>query len=253
MYDYPRCREIFPTVDIAGGLCYFLMDEKYEGKCNFVSCLKGERIEELRSLNEYDILIRDNIGLQIVHKVQNISKSFIGNKYVLKVSPFGIRSYVRGELLPFEGAVTLYTSEGRSYINEDLVAKNKDLLGKWKVMIGYLNPDRAGVNNQKDGLSNVITKPVVLASREVVTETYIIIGCFDKKDEAENFAKYAKTKFARFLVFLTLSSMHITQVNYQFVPELDFSKLWTDDDLYKKYDLSPEEIAYIDKLIKPME
>lgn len=263
MYDYPKCREIFPTVDIAGGLCYFLMDENNEGECNFVSCLKGNKTAQLRNLDEFDILVRDNIGLQVIHKVQKISNSFLGNKYVLKVSPFGIRSYVRGEVFPFDGAITLFTSEGKYYINEDVVTKNKEFVDKWKVMVGYLNPDRAGVNNQKDGLSNVITKATILAAKEVITETYIILGCFDRQNEAENYSKYVKTKFARFLVFLTLTSMHITQVNYQFVPDQDFSSNsdidWSktvdeiDEQLYKKYGIDNDEISYINNLIKPME
>ena len=130
-------------------------------------------------------------------------------------------------------------------------------------MVGYLNPDRAGVNNQKDGLSNVITKATILAAKEVITETYIILGCFDRQNEAENYSKYVKTKFARFLVFLTLTSMHITQVNYQFVPDQDFSSNsdidWSktvdeiDEQLYKKYGIDNDEISYINNLIKPME
>lgn len=39
---------------------------------------------------------------------------------------------------------------------------------------------------------------------------------------------------------------------YHFVPMQDFSHPWTDDDLYKKYDLSPDEVMYVESMIKPM-
>ena len=172
---------------------------------------------------------------------------------MLKVSPFGIRSFVRGESTKSQGLLTLKSSAGISYIEPTVVTKNADLVDKYKVMCGYLNPDRAGVNNAADGKYNVTTKLFLLRPGEVVTESYIIIGTFDKKTEAENYISYIKTKFARFLVFLTLSSMHITQVNFQFVPDLDFSKSWKDEELYKIFNLDTAEQQYIDSVIREME
>ena len=61
-----------------------------------------------------------------------------------------------------------------------------------------------------------------------------------------------KTKFARFLIFQTLSSMNITKSNFQFVPSVDFEKEWSDKMLYKKFDLTEKEIDHIEKLIKEM-
>ena len=119
-------------------------------------------------------------------------------------------------------------------------------------MIGQLNPDRGGVSNTSAG-SNVTTKVSILGPNEVTTATYIILGGFDTKEEAENYATYIKTKFVRFLVFLTLSSMHITQSNFQFVPIQSWEKSWTDEELYAKYNLTEEEISFIESMIKPME
>lgn len=47
--------------------------------------------------------------------------------------------------------------------------------------------------------------------------------------------------------------MHITKSNFQFVPVQDFSKPWTDAELYEKYGLNDEEIALIESMIRPME
>ena len=88
--------------------------------------------------------------------------------------------------------------------------------------------------------------------REIITETYVIVASFDNINEAENCANYVRSKFVRFLIYLTLSSIHITKVNFQFVPVQDFTRSWSDKDLYEKYGLTDDEIAYIEKVIRPM-
>lgn len=252
LVDYPKARDCFPTVDIAGGLCYFLWDELHKGDCTIISSIKGDRTISKRALNEFDIFIRDNIGMGIISKVRSLHEDTVINR-ILKVSPFGIRSFVRGNDLKSDNQISLKSSAGIGYIDRDVVTKNIELVSKYKIMCGYLNPDRAGVNNTADGKSNVTTKLTILNPDEVVTETYIIIGTFDSFKEAVNYASYMKTKFVRFLVLQTLTSMHITQANYQFVPDQTFDKPWTDADLYAKYNLTEDEIAYIERLIKPMD
>ena len=64
---------------------------------------------------------------------------------------------------------------------------------------------------------------------------------------------YLKTKFFRFLVLLKKNTQHATSKVYQFVPIQDFKKSWTDKMLYDKYNLSEEEIAFIESMIRPME
>lgn len=252
LVDFPKARDCFPTVDIAGGLCYFLWDKQYHDDCNIISSIRGQRTESKRKLNEFDIFIRDNIGMGIINKVRALKEPSVDYR-VLKVSPFGIRSFVRGEEFKTGDMLSLKSSAGIGYINRDVVTKNIELVDKYKLMCGYLNPDRAGVNNASDGKSSVTTKLTILNPGEVITETYIIIGTFDSVEEAKNYASYMKTKFVRFLVLQTMTSMHITQANYRFVPDLDFSKSWTDKELYEKYKLESPEIDYIDLLIREMD
>ena len=154
LVDYPKSRECFPGVDIAGGVCYFLWDKDYKGACEFVSRTKGEESKKMRFLDEFNIVIRDNKGLNIIHKVVK-SKEKMMSDVVLKVSPFGLRSYERGMEKPFKNCITLINSSGIGYIEENAVFKNKDIINNYKVCIGYLNPDRAGVNNAADGKMNV--------------------------------------------------------------------------------------------------
>lgn len=251
MVDFPKSRDCFQGVDIAGGVCYFVMEKGYKNECDFTSITNNVSSSRIRDLSEFDIFIRDNVGIDIIHKIRNKTNRFM-NEIVEPVSPFGLRSYVRGEQEYFDGSLTLISSAGRSYINRSILKKGHDIVDKYKVCVGYLNPDRAGVNNASDGKSSVTTKIAIYAPNEVITETYIILGCFSTLEEAQNCASYIQTKICRFLVLLTLSSMHITKLNFQFVPLVSFDKSWTDDELIRMFCLSEAEFQYIDSLIRPV-
>ena len=251
LYDYPKSRDCFPTVDIAGGICYFLWNSSFGGVTKITSRLDSNQIVKERRLNEFDIFVRDNIGIEIVHKVLK-NKPPICTGMILKVSPFGLRSYVRGGEKTHADDVIVISSGGRGYIPRQQVSKNIGIIDKYKVVIGYLNPDRAGVNNSTQG-NNVTTKVCVYEPGFVITESYIVIGVFDSKREADCYASYIRCKFTRMLINLTLSSIHITQGNFRFVPLQDFTKPWTDEELYKKYKLTDDEIQFIESMIKPME
>ena len=151
------------------------------------------------------------------------------SKIVFPISPFGLPTNTEGSEKEFKNSVVMITSKGRRYIRKDQ-PNNQKLVAQYKVMIGQLNPDRGGVSNTSAG-SKVTTKITVLKPYEVTTATYIILGGFDTEREAENYASYIRTKFVRFLVFQTLSSMHITQSNFQFVPLQDWSKPCTGTEL----------------------
>ena len=166
LVDFPKARDCFSNVDIAGGICYFLRDNNYKGMCNVISSIYGNRTESKRDLDKYSIFIRDNIGLEIIEKIEASTKRHL-DELVLKVSPFGIRSFVRGNDTDKGGQVRLKSSSGFSFIDRSLVTKNDDLIGKYKVSCGYLNPDRAGVNNASDGKNNVTTKLTILNPNEV--------------------------------------------------------------------------------------
>lgn len=248
--NFPKSRDCFPSADIAGGVNYFLWDSNHNDDCFFSTVQKGVSNTMKRPLDEFSIVIGDNLVIDIIHKVQSAANNTL-ETLVLGVSPFGIRSFVRGKRIPFNDCLSLFSSDGISYIQRSLVKKNEDKIDLYKVSCGYLNPDRAGVNNADSW--NVTTKLRILKPKEVITETYIVLGVFSTQEEALNYTSYMQTKFARFLVMITLSSMHITSINYQFVPLQDFSKAWTDIELYEKYHLTKDEIDYIESMIKPME
>ncbi len=250
LIDYPKSRDCFPGVDIAGGVCYFLWDKNYKGTCKFTSINSNNKDSLNRKLNENEIFIRDNIGLGIVRKFNENQKFF--NEIVLSRKPYGIDTSVRGKNSFFNDSAQLISSGGIGYIKKDLVTNNANLINKYNVYIGKVNPDRGGVNNSKDGKSNVITKVKISGINQVTSETYLVLNSFEKKIQAENCVNFFKTKFVRFLVLLTLSSMNITKSCFQFVPQENFDQDWNDKKLYKKYKLSEKEIEHIENLIKEM-
>lgn len=248
---YPKSRDCFQGVDIAGGVCYFLRQQNYQSDCVFISRIGENESSRIRKLNEFPILIADNVGIDIVHKVQKKATGFLSDK-VLPRNSFGFATSARGEDVPFAGCVTLISSAGASYVTPAQVTKNQEKVSSYKVSVGTLNPDRAGVNNASDGKMNVTTKVRVLDPNVVVTETYIIVNTFEDKIQAYNFAKYLCTIFARFLISLTISSMHIVKDNFQFVPDMDYNREWSDQNLYEYFDLNCDEISYMESKIRPM-
>jgi site-specific DNA-methyltransferase (adenine-specific) len=101
--------------------------------------------------------------------------------------------------------------------------------------------------------TQVLNVPFVGKPNSLCTETYILIGPYSTETECENVCSYIKTRFFRFMVAYKKNTQHATKGVYQFVPMQDFSKPWTDEELYMKYNLTKDEIAFIESMIKPME
>lgn len=252
IYDFPKSRDCFPSVDIAGGILYLLWNGRKDAPyCRVTSHYNNVITSDVRSLAEFDIFIRDNIGVQIIRKVQLLAQTYL-DSIVYPISPFGLTTSVRGKKTPFDNSVCVVSSAGKSFISKDEIKTNRDIINKYKVWIGQLNPDRGGVNNARDGKVNVTTKICVSDPGEVTTASYLVLGAFSTQKEAYNYAAYIKTKFVRYLVSLTLSSMHLTRGNFIFVPTDDFSFEHTDISLYDKYGLTLEEINHIETMVREM-
>lgn len=153
---------------------------------------------------------------------------------------------------------------------EDRNTRKPEDLFKWdftaekplEKCVADINPDRGGLNSG-DIKFNVINKPFILKPNQVYSMSYIVISIQDSMNEIIKALKYAKTKFTRFLIRTTLSGIYITNKSHIFVPYENFALNsdidWLqsiseiDQQLYKKYNLTQEEIDYIEKTIKTME
>ena len=252
LVDYPKSKECFPMVDIAGGVCYFLWDRDYNGACKFISRIRKAETTSERFLDVFDIVLRDNVGIGLVHKVMAFNEKMMSD-VVFKVGTFGFETYERGKPEPFKDSVKLISSAGESYIEKSAVTKNQEHIDNYKVCISGLTSDGADSSMPVNGMLNVINRVRLLGKNTVTTDTYIILYSSSDYEKVINCANYIKTKFVRFMILLTISSIHVTRRNFSFVPSQDFSEPWTDEKLYKKYGLTNDEITYIESMIRPMD
>ena len=252
LYDFETSKDLFPTVDIAGGLCYFLWNKLNTLPCHVynVSPL-GVNCAE-RYLDEFPVFVRSNASISILKKVSKQASQYL-NSLVLSINPFGFRTYYRGRNNEKEGDVKILTSEGWSYVSRNEVMKGSDYVDKFKIIVGRFVPSNGELNVKPGEGYRVLTMPRILKKNEINTETYIDTAVFDTQLEANNYKDYLCTKFARYLLRQAITSVNVTKECFAFVPLQDFTKPWTDEELYKKYNLTDEEIQFIESMIKPME
>ncbi|MBR3557290.1 MAG: Eco57I restriction-modification methylase domain-containing protein [Bacteroidales bacterium] len=249
IHDYPQAFECFPGVQIKGGVCYFLWSRDNRGDCSIITHQNGEVGNPvLRPLLEKgsDVFIRYNEAISILHKVIAFKEPTLANK-VSSRQPFGLSTNYHGEKEHNSGDLKLYENQGESFVSNTMITKNRQDIGTYKVFIS-----RAGSGS--DSFPHpILGVPFVGSPNTVCSETYIYIGPFVSKEECENVISYIKTRFMRFLVMLRKVTQSTTKEVYKFVPLQDFSHPWTDEMLYKKYDLDKDEIAFIESMIRPME
>lgn len=165
---------------------------------------------------------------------------------------FGLKTSERGSHQFGFDCYSLRSSAGYSYIQKEKIKQGFELINKWKVIIGKATSESAA-SNKKDSTWKIITTLEILPPNSVCTFSYFIGGAFSSREEACNCAKYYATKFVRFLLLQCLSSINISREKFLFVPIQDFSESWSDERLYKKYDLTADEVALIEETIRPME
>lgn len=247
--DYADSKDCFPGgVDISGGICYFLWNRDIHGKCNVTNITKlGTSTTITRSLNEFPTFIRSNEAVAIVKKAMALNEQVLSS-CISSRKPFGLESNTKSSST---GDLELKNSSGMSRVSSKLITAGQEMIPKWKVIVSKVTFEHAGVPG-KDGKMRVLSVLQTLPPYAVCTESYLVAGTFEDEMSANNMISYLRTKFVRFLVMQMLASMNMSKASYGFVPIQDFSKSWTDNELYEKYSLSNEEIAFIDSMIKPM-
>lgn len=266
IFDYPNPKEIFPTANISGGVCYFRWHKGYNShEVTFENVISGKRVSARRVLNEfmpYDIFPRYNEATSIIHKVLISTNYTPLSKIIAPYKPFGLRTYERGsEVRREDSDLVLHTSKGIGYVERNSVTASVDYVNAYNVITGKALSGHLGETDE-NGQVKVLATTKVIAPNEVCTESYIAIGKFDTSIEANNTYKYLCTKFSRFLLLQALPTLDIRKERFIFVPIQEFSASsdidWNksieeiDTQLYTKYNLSDEEIAFIESMIKPM-
>ena len=247
LVDYPDASDCFPGVEIKGGVNYFIWDKEYDGDCEVTTIIGDEEQKPMkRRLDEYDTFIRWNEAIPILRKVQARHEATL-DKVVSSRKPFGLATnFTEFDDVNNPDKYKLYANKKIGYVQKMQIQKGKNMINRWKVVLPYAN-EGSGVFPNK-----VVTNPILAEPDSVCTETYLIIKSFDDKEAAENFISYIKTRLFRFLLLLHKSTQHTTAIVYSFVPDLPMDQKWTDEKLFERYDITPEEQDYIKSMIKEM-
>lgn len=246
LVDYVNASDCFPGVAIAGGVSYFLWENDYSGPCNITTVIDEKRSSKTRELLEEgsDIFIRYNDAISIFNKVRKHNEKTFDNLVSIR-NPFNFSTSFRGKKT---GAIKCYTSQGYGYVNKGEITGSIEDIDKYKVFVGYANG-----NAVKQIPYSVISKPFLGKPLEICNDTYLMIGPFKSEKHALNAISYMKTKFFRFLLCLKKTTPVAAKKTYNFIPNQDYSKEWTDEELFKKYKLSKEEVSFIEYMIKPLD
>jgi site-specific DNA-methyltransferase (adenine-specific) len=259
LVDYPKLYDGFPGVKIRGGVSYFLWDRDYSGPCAVQTMWDGKPLGKpvKRDLGTYDVLVRRNEAVSILDKVrayrvsdrpeQTLDKRVSGRK------PFGFPSKFQGKKSPagLADPIKLYGNQaGRavvSWIGRRAIRVNAAWVDEWKVLVSKAQGTSAAVETK------FLSNPILARPREVCTETYLVAGRFKTEDAAARYADYLRTRFVRFLISLRKLTHNAARGVYAFVPDIPLDRGWTDQKLYKRYDLTDQEIAFIESIVKPMD
>lgn len=257
IHDYPEASDCFNGVQIKGGVSYFLWDRDHKGDCQVFSH-KGINVQGpmVRPLLEpgCDTFIRYNEAVEILHKVLGKNAASMSDLVSARL-PFGLANTFKGNKTPTsKDDLQVYVSGNdrevrgtTAYVSPKLITKGHEMISWHKVYI-------AKAGSGSDTFPHpILPKPFYGAPGTVCNESYLVIGPFQSENECRNVMSYISTKFFRFLVLLKKNSQNAARGVYQFVPQQDFSKSWSDVELYEKYKITEDEIAFIDSMIRPMD
>lgn len=272
LHDYLHPEDVFTDTNNRGGICFFLSDATYDNTENLVEVYTHDKNGVVRSAKrpmktrDLEIFIRDSQAVSILDKVLPIGSQIETlDKYISAAKAFGFRTFFikdsrfRPSPEHLSRPILCYGRSNKlGYVEKSEITSHKDWIAKWKVYVPESNNIGTELNDDNQN-------SFVGASQTICTETYLVVGAELNLDEtsATNLSNYLRTRFARYMLSLAKISQHGTAKTYRFVPLQDFTENsgidWSvpiaeiDEQLYAKYGLTDEEIAFIESMIKPME
>lgn len=262
IHDFPNASECFPGVEIKGGVNFFLWDKNYHGDCEINTHKEGKIVSTMkRPLKEEgcEVLIRHNDLISIYHKVKSKNeKSFMN--IVSSRKPYGLcgdffkdqKKYGLPSIAdkPYTNGITIYGLDAQQkrttkFVDSKYPLPNRNYVPLYKMFMA---------RNQGSGqFGEKLSTPIFANPNEVCTETYIVVGLFNSTDEMLNCWSYMKTKFFRAMLAIKKNDQGAARGVYEAIPLQDFSKSWTDEELYAKYGLTEDEINFIEENVQSME
>ena len=273
LHDYTHPEDVFPDTNNRGGICYFFQDNNYINTTapyvHVVTHMKNDitvASNRLMRIGNLDIFVRYIQSIPILDKVGilNNAAPTLSN-YISPRKPFGIESNIiksqqfhRSTEKMIEPVKCYAKGKITGYVEKAIVSNYSEYGDLWKVYLPRAN--NIGTELNDDNLNAFVGE-----AGSICTEAYLFVGIGLKLNQysAINLQIYLQTKFARFFHLLAKASHDATSKTYRFVPLQDFTEHsdidWSksiaeiDQQLYRKYNLSDDEIAFIEKMIKPME
>lgn len=252
LVDFENSSDVFPGVDIAGGICYFLWDRDNKGLCEISNLYDGKKVKSERALNEFDIFIRHSQAVPVIRKVLKIEDAkYHLNKVVSSRKPFSLPTNYK----PTKKGIKCHFLQkiGLQYANPADVTDRFKIKDKWKLLI-----PAAPIAGQTD-----FSKPVgfyydgntrIAKPGEICTESWLVACNFSTEKEVLSFKSYLFTKIVRFLLLQTVVSQHVTREKFMFVPHMiKYDIEFTDEILRQRWKITDEEWAFIDSKIKATE
>jgi len=243
--DYLSASDVFPGVGLKGGVCYFLWNRDNSGLCRVTTHFKDMQPSTAsRQLLEegLDVFIRFNEGLSILEKVvavetgQSDSLSLPENKrfdrLVSSRKPFGIDTTFKGKATKGADDLLIYQNGGTGYVARSSISTGVHFIDTWKVYVGRAAP---GTGNRDTYPHRIISTPFIGEPGSISSETYLCIGPLASKSQAESVLSYLSCRLTRLLILLHKPSQDTTRKVYTFVPTQEWTRKWTDEDLYRTH------------------
>lgn len=251
LVDFPVSREVFPNVEVKGGICYFLWSEAHEGPCDVTTVRGDDETSSSRQLDEFDVYVRDPRAVSILRKVLKAGEQPITG-ILTADTPFGLATNFEGFQDKKKPAdiVLHYVRGGKraiGFVPRSMITKNSPLIDKWKVLV-----PKAGSDGGQRIPDSVLGKPWLSQPPSVATQTFLAFWAANE-DEARSIQSYYCTKFFRHLVSLRKLTQDALRPMYSWVPIQAWDHRWTDQALYRRYGLTTEEIDYVEAVIRPMD
>ncbi|WP_158933329.1 Eco57I restriction-modification methylase domain-containing protein [Acidisphaera sp. S103] len=261
--DFLSASDVFPGVGLKGGVCYFLWDRENPGPCQVTTHFKDWPISTAsRPLLEegVEVFVRFNEGLSILKKVKGVETGTFSSpampedsrfdRLVSSRKPFGFETTFKGKRSRSTNDVLIYQNGGTGYVARSSISSGARYIDKWKIFVGRAAP---GTGNKDTYPHRIISTPFIGEPGTISSETYICIGPFESRGEAESALSYLTCRLTRLLILLHKPSQDTTRKVYTFVPTQKWTRRWTDEDLYRKYGITADEVTFIEKVVRPMD
>lgn len=261
LYEHDSAK-VFPNTDIKGGVIISYRDENKEFGAIEIFTKYSELTAILQKVRKRsDVFLDEIISSPLSYKVSDcMLREHPDSVGRLRTSAFSKLSDIFYEENPFDGHEyigmigLLDGKRVKRYVRKDYIIDGSNLLNKYSLLVAKAS----GTGTFGETLSEFsVAEPGV-----AYTQTFIGIGKCDTQYEVDNIAKYIKCKFARAMLGVLKITQDCPGPKWKYVPIQDFSASsdidWSQPisvinrQLYAKYELSNDEISFIETHVKEM-